>query len=150
MDVTTRIERALTQAVGSAEEAGLCEDVSNIMKQANPALPVLNAAGAVSLIETAALMDRCAVVLTNDSGLMHIAAARGRSLVAVFGPTVRQFGFFPTGSRAVVVEHPNLDCRPCTPIGLPSCPQGHFRCMNEIPAARVTEAARALMARSAV
>jgi heptosyltransferase-2 len=63
---------------------------------------------------------------------MHIAEARGVPVVAVFGPTVRKFGFFPRGARATVVEHPGLSCRPCTHIGLPRCPLGHFRCMKEI------------------
>jgi hypothetical protein len=65
-------------------------------------------------------MDRCMVVLTNDTGLMHVAAARKRKVVAVFGSTARQFGFFPFGTRSVVVEHPSLNCRPCTHIGRPA------------------------------
>jgi heptosyltransferase-2 len=76
---------------------------------------------------------------------MHIAAARKRPVVAVFGPTVREFGFFPVGTRSVVLERTGLECRPCTHLGLPSCPAGHFRCMLETEPAAVAGHARALM-----
>ena len=76
---------------------------------------------------------------------MHIAEARGDPVVAVFGPTVREFGFFPRGPRSSVVEHPGLPCRPCTHIGLSYCPRGHFRCMNEITPGAVTAAAERLL-----
>jgi heptosyltransferase-2 len=91
------------------------------------------------------MMDHCAIVLTNDSGLMHLAAARKRKIVAVFGPTVKELGFFPYGSNSVVIEHTSLRCRPCTHVGLPDCPEGHFRCMRDISAERVVDAARALL-----
>ena len=87
-------------------------------------------------------MDRCDVILTNDTGLMHLAASRRRPLVAVFGPTVRQLGFFPTGPASTVVEHPGLSCRPCTAIGRATCPRGHFRCMADIAESDVVAAAR--------
>jgi len=130
---------------GGAEEEGLCAAIVSGLRSAAPGAVTLNLAGKLSLLETAAAMDRCAVIIANDTGLMHIAAARGIPVVAVFGPTVRQFGFFPRGSRSSVVEHPGLACRPCTHIGLPRCPEGHFRCMNEIGAARVAAAAEERM-----
>ena len=105
----------------------------------------MNLAGKLNLCETAAMMDKCSVVVTNDSGLMHIAAARKRNVVAIFGPTVKEFGFFPIGTRSVVVENTELDCRPCTHIGLPSCPKGHFKCMNEISTEQVVTSANALL-----
>ncbi len=110
-----------------------------------PSVPVLNTAGMLSLIETAAAMDHCRVIVTNDSGLMHIAAARRRRIVAIFGSTVRQFGFYPPADRSIVVEEHGLECRPCTPIGRASCPRGHFRCMQDITPGRVSAAASAFM-----
>ena len=76
---------------------------------------------------------------------MHIAAARKRKVVALFGPTVRQFGFFPFGTASTVVEHPTLPCRPCTHIGLPDCPRGHFRCMRDLESGTVIHAATELL-----
>lgn len=130
---------------GSAADADLCSDTAKRLVSASPAVPVLNAAGMLSLPETAAAMDHCRVIVTNDSGLMHIAAARKRRIVAVFGSTVRQFGFYPPADRSIVVEEHALECRPCTPIGRPSCPRGHFRCMLDITPDRVSASASAFM-----
>ena len=88
--------------------------------------------GQLSLLQTAAAMEYCDVIVTNDSGLMHIASAMKKKLVAIFGSSVREFGFFPTGSGSIVVERASLYCRPCSHIGRNSCPEGHFRCMKEI------------------
>jgi heptosyltransferase-2 len=68
--------------------------------------------------------------------------------VAVFGPTVRQFGFFPSGAESRVVEREGLPCRPCTAIGRNTCPLGHFRCMQDIHEPDVLTAARALLNRN--
>ncbi|MFQ5798973.1 MAG: glycosyltransferase family 9 protein [Bacteroidota bacterium] len=103
-------------------------------------------AGRCSVLETAAAMDYCSAVVTNDTGLMHIAAARKRPVVAIFGSTVEEFGFFPYGTKSVVVERKGLYCRPCTHIGLPKCPEAHFRCMQEISASDVSRALETLLA----
>ena len=132
---------------GSAQETSRCAEIAAMAEAESPAVRVLNLAGSLSLLETAAAMDHCALVLTNDSGLMHIAAARKRKIVALFGPTVRQFGFFPFGTDSTVVEHPDLPCRPCTHIGLPDCPRGHFRCMKELESRTVLHAATDLLDR---
>ena len=130
---------------GAADERAMCESIEAIITRGHPRASVVNLAGRLSLLETGCAMDRCAVVLANDTVLMHIAEARGVPVVAVFGPTVRKFGFFPRGARATVVEHPGLSCRPCTHIGLPRCPLGHFRCMNEITPGAVIESAERVL-----
>jgi heptosyltransferase-2 len=127
--------------LGSTAERERCGAVEQMVRERAPSASVANLAGELSLTETAGVLDRCAVVLTNDSGLMHLAAARRRPVIAVFGPTVREFGFFPFRTPSTVLEHAGLHCRPCTHIGLPDCPLGHFRCMNEIPAEAAVEAA---------
>jgi ADP-heptose:LPS heptosyltransferase len=93
-----------------------------------------------SLLETAAAMQFCDVIVTNDSGLMHIAAAMKKKVIAIFGSTVREFGFFPVGTENIVIEREGLYCRPCSHIGRSNCPEGHFRCMNEIQVNDVVEA----------
>ncbi|HMK38104.1 MAG TPA: glycosyltransferase family 9 protein [Bacteroidota bacterium] len=131
---------------GGTDEKAMCEAVGTLIRAAHPRAGVLNLAGRLSLLETGCAMDRCAVVLANDTGLMHIAEARGVPVVAIFGPTVREFGFSPRGARSAVVEHPGLSCRPCTHIGLPRCPRGHFRCMKEITVGAVTDVAERFLA----
>ncbi|MDH4068882.1 MAG: lipopolysaccharide heptosyltransferase II [Ignavibacteria bacterium] len=130
---------------GSAAEADLCVGIEQAVRSRDGGIGVINMAGKTTLLEAAALMDHCRVVITNDSGLMHLATARKRPVVALFGPTVRQFGFFPVGSEHVVVQNKGLSCRPCSAHGTTRCPKGHFRCMNDISPASVIDAARGLM-----
>ncbi len=87
--------------------------------------------GEAGLRNVASVMERCSLFLTNDSGLMHLAASVGTPVVAVFGPTSRELGFFPTGPDDVVVEK-DLPCRPCSLHGGTACPERHFLCMDGI------------------
>ncbi|MGA9118083.1 MAG: lipopolysaccharide heptosyltransferase II [Bacteroidota bacterium] len=130
---------------GSGEDATRSRRIASNIREISPDVQVVDLSGICSLLETAALMDRCRIVLTNDSGLMHIATARARPVVAIFGSTVRQLGFFPTGTMQRVVEHPNLPCRPCTHIGRDRCPRGHFRCMLDLTPQNVLHAANELL-----
>jgi heptosyltransferase-2 len=94
------------------------------------------------LARAAALLGECAVAVTHDSGLMHLAAARGRPVVALFGSTSPVLGFSPRGEGHAVICR-DLSCQPCTVHGRESCPLGHHRCMTTIEvgevAARVLE-----------
>ena len=95
---------------------------------------VLNFAGKISLNRSASLVRDANVVLTNDTGLMHIAAAFQKKILSFWGNTVADFGMVPYQphpvSRRIEVE--NLKCRPCSKLGFQKCPKKHFRCMNEI------------------
>jgi lipopolysaccharide heptosyltransferase II len=101
-------------------------------------------AGRLKLIESAAALKRSALLLTNDSGLMHAGDALAVPLVAIFGPTSRELGFYPLGPRSRVVET-GLACRPCTLHGDQKCKKGHHRCMTEISAQDVIAAAREIL-----
>lgn len=90
-----------------------------------------SAAGGFGLQGTGALLARSRLLVTGDTGVMHMATGVGIPVLALFGPTVRAFGFFPYSSRAVVLER-NLDCRPCTAWGTERCPLGHHRCLRDI------------------
>ncbi|MGA9117178.1 MAG: glycosyltransferase family 9 protein [Bacteroidota bacterium] len=131
---------------GSADESGRCGRIAGMLAALAPGVPVLNCAGTLDLLETASAMDRCAVVLSNDSGLMHVAAARKRPVVALFGSTVREFGFAPYGTPGVVLERAEVRCRPCTHVGRAHCPRGHFRCMRDIPPGDAVAAANRFLA----
>jgi heptosyltransferase-2 len=92
---------------------------------------VATAAGGFGLQQTAALLRRSVALVTGDTGVMHMATGVGTPVVALFGPTVRAFGFFPYRARAVVLER-DLECRPCSSHGSARCPLGHHRCLTEI------------------
>jgi heptosyltransferase-2 len=90
-------------------------------------------------------MKMCKVVYTNDSGLMHLAAALKVPVMAFFGSTVKEFGFSPYNAKSFVLEIEGLSCRPCTHIGRKSCPKKHFKCMQEISPATAFNCLRKLV-----
>ncbi len=88
--------------------------------------------GKLSLLESAAALERCALFVGNDTGLAHIAAAMKRKVIVLFGPTVEEFGFYPYGTRSIVLSKP-LSCRPCTHTGKGECPMMETHaCMKRI------------------
>lgn len=84
-----------------------------------------------SLVEVGALLAECRLLVTNDSGLLHLSEAVGTPVQALFGPTVREFGYFPLLPASRVVERP-LECRPCSRNGKRSCHRGDQACLVEI------------------
>ena len=92
---------------------------------------VASLAGTLTLQETGAVIRRAEVLISGDTGVMHMGTGVGTPVVALFGPTVRQFGFFPYRSEAGVVEL-DLPCRPCSAHGSARCPLGHHRCMKQM------------------
>ena len=85
-----------------------------------------------SILQAAANMKMCKAIYTNDSGAMHLACAVKVPVIAFFGSTVKEFGFFPYKANSFELDVENLPCRPCTHIGRKSCPLIHFRCMKDI------------------
>jgi heptosyltransferase-2 len=89
----------------------------------------------------AAVLSRVSAAVSSDSGLMHLAAARGARVVALFGSTAPELGFAPAGEgHTVLCRHE--PCQPCTLHGREACPKGHFRCMRLITPEQVREALR--------
>src|SRR4030095_10766690 len=86
----------------------------------------------LNVLELAELMRRCVVVISGDTGPMHIAESVGVPIIMLAGSSVREFGFYPQSQNAIVLENNNLKCRPCTHIGRNECPLGHFKCMRDL------------------
>ncbi|GAG94077.1 unnamed protein product, partial [marine sediment metagenome] len=95
---------------------------------------VLNACGLYNINQSASIVKQSKVVISHDTGLMHIAAAFNKKIISVWGNTVPEFGMYPylpdPDSRIIRVE--NLKCCPCSKLGFKKCPKKHFRCMNDI------------------
>ncbi len=125
---------------GGREDRETCSFIHQKVQKEGDKERVTDFSGELSLLETAAAMQYCDVVVTNDSGLMHMASAMQRKIVALFGSTVREFGFYPYRAQAIVLEEEGVSCRPCSHIGRPACPEGHFRCMMNISVERVHDA----------
>ncbi len=107
------------------------KDIADLIHQAAEK-QVVNLAGQFSLMQSACGLAMMDVVVSNDSGFMHIANALHKPLVAIFGPTTEEFGFYPIGSNAMVIENKTLYCRPCSHVGPHTCPQNHFKCMMDL------------------
>ncbi|MEL6925346.1 MAG: glycosyltransferase family 9 protein [Bacteroidota bacterium] len=104
---------------------------------------VVNTCGQTTLSETAALIEHARVVLSPDTGVMHMAAAFQRPLVVLWGNTIPDFGMYPYYKRGVnhwkAFEVKDLPCRPCSKIGFDQCPKGHFSCMQQHSVSAVME-----------
>jgi len=98
-----------------------------------PEKEILNACGKYSIHQSASLVRQAKVLITHDTGLMHIGAAFQKRIISVWGNTVPRFGMFPyrPGKGSVQFEVKDLKCRPCSKIGHKQCPRKHFKCMME-------------------
>lgn len=137
-EACVRQHQAAVVILGDTSDAPLAQTLCQRLTT-----PVLNCAGQLSLRHTLALLQRCRLLLCNDSGLMHVATALKIPVVAIFGPTVQEFGFYPFRAQAHVVSR-SLPCRPCSTKGSRFCPRGHHACMQEISSQEVFAAAQRL------
>jgi len=104
----------------------------------NSPMQTVRADGATTLDETIRILDTCSAIVTNDSGVMHLASARRLPVVAIFGSTVTQLGFSPFGVPFAIAQA-DVACRPCSHIGKSACPRKHFRCMLDVTAPQVLQ-----------
>ncbi|MGN6249986.1 MAG: glycosyltransferase family 9 protein [Ginsengibacter sp.] len=92
---------------------------------------IYNACGKFSLNESADIIRKSSLVVSHDTGLMHIAAAFKKKTLSVWGNTVPSFGMFPYQTEYEIFQVNKLWCRPCSKTGFSKCPLGHFKCMNK-------------------
>ena len=127
--------------LGGDEDRAAGEEIASVDK-----VKVYNACGKFSINESADLVKKSKLVITHDTGLMHIAAAYKKPIISLWGNTVPSFGMYPYyGDRPVqhsILQINKLWCRPCSKIGYNKCPLGHFKCMNKIEADTVIETVR--------
>ena len=111
-------------------------------------IKVYNACGKFSLNESADLLQKAKLVISHDTGLMHIAAAYKKPIISLWGNTVPAFGMTPYYGNAMIpqqqLEVKGLWCRPCSKIGYAKCPLGHFKCMERIAVEEVLGAVGSL------
>jgi heptosyltransferase-2 len=112
--------------LGGKEDFEIGEMVSS--KSAN----AINLCGKYNLSQSASIVSKAGLVISHDTGLMHIAAAFKKDILSVWGNTVPVFGMYPylAGKNSHIFEVENLKCRPCTKIGYEKCPKKHFNCME--------------------
>ena len=114
--------------VGGPEDAHRGEEIAKACDK------VVNTCGKYSILQSASLVQQATMVITHDTGMMHIAAAFNKKIYSVWGNTVPEFGMYPylESEQSKRIEVKGLNCRPCSKIGYDKCPKGHFKCMQEI------------------
>ncbi len=110
--------------IGSKDEIEICNEVF-------PSKNGINLAGKLSLLESAAVIQKCDLMICNDSGALHIANAMETDVFAFFGPTIQSIGYFPFRKNDFVFER-EMECRPCGSHGGKSCHLKHHECMKKI------------------
>lgn len=119
--------------LGGPEDRGKAQGILERCKDET----VLDLTGTLNINQSASLISQSHALITGDTGLMHIAAALRIKVISVWGNTVPSFGmtpFFPDDLKhlARVIQVDDLGCRPCSKLGFPECPKGHFKCMMDI------------------
>lgn len=115
--------------LGGPDDANACD---RIVRSTNHPM-VLNLAGRLNFLESAALMREARMNYVNDSAPMHLASATDAPVTAIFCSTVPHFGFTPLSKNSTVIETTaSLNCRPCGLHGRRTCPLGHFGCAETI------------------
>ena len=127
--------------VGGISDTELCERIKNACASSK----VINSAGKLNFLQSAELIRKSKLLVSNDSAPMHLAVAMRTPVVAVFGATIPGFGFAPYGKFDRVIETLGLDCRPCAIHGGDSCPVKTFYCMKNISAEKVFAAVSDVM-----
>jgi len=108
---------------------------------------IYDACGKFNLQQSASLVRQAGVVITHDTGLMHIAAAFQKNIISLWGNTIPEFGMYPyvAPEKSYIFETKRLWCRPCSKIGYKKCPLGHFKCMQHIDVVAVAQKCNELM-----
>lgn len=131
--------------IGGREDAEMAKKIGLNFKE-----NVINACGKFNLSESVSILNQCEMAIAGDTGLLHIAVALGKPVVAIFGSTVPEFGVFPKYGKfktqpSKIIEVKNLNCRPCTKFGRNTCPKGHFLCMKGIESQKIFYAVKSML-----
>ncbi len=120
--------------LGDNNDAIVAEKVADVVGE-----NIFNACGKFNLNQSASLVEQARLVISHDTGLMHIAAAFKKQIISIWGNTIPEFGMYPylSHEKSEIIEVKDLKCRPCTKIGFGKCPKKHFKCMNDIDEERI-------------
>lgn len=116
--------------LGGENDKKLCEEIkSNCIQKNN----ILILAGQMTLLQSAAIMQKAVVNYVNDSAPMHLCSAVNAPVCVLYCSTIPAFGYGPLSDFAKIIEvEKNLECRPCGIHGYKICPQAHFNCALDI------------------
>jgi heptosyltransferase-2 len=112
--------------IGGKDDTVECEYIESHNEK------VFNLCGLLTINETAVVIKRASLLISNDSAPVHIASATGTAVIDIYGPTNPEIGFYPISDKSICIQNENLNCRPCAIHGGKACPTASFDCMNSI------------------
>jgi heptosyltransferase-2 len=112
--------------IGSKYDTVECEYIKSYNEN------VFNLCGLLTINETAVVIKKASLLISNDSAPVHIASATGTTVIDIYGPTNPEIGFSPISDKSICIQNKNLNCRPCAIHGGKVCPTKTFDCMNSI------------------
>lgn len=122
------------------------ENAVKIMRKLGIA-KIFNGVNKYGISQSASILKNADLVITNDTGMMHIAAAFKKPIISLWGNTIPEFGMTPyygnkelEQQNSTIIQVEGLSCRPCSKLGFDRCPKGHFKCMNEINEEKILKA----------
>lgn len=138
VEICNKIDKNIV-ILGGKEDSEKAEKIQQLTHKR-----VFNLCGKLNINQSASAVKQSRLVITSDTGLMHIAAAFKKQIISIWGNTVPEFGMYPFEQKELyeIVEVKNLKCRPCSKIGFSQCPKKHFKCMNEIDVERIVNFAK--------
>ncbi len=132
--------------LGGRQEIQKANDIINKSNSTE----IKSACGNIDIFQSSFILEKAATIITHDTGLMHIAAAMKKPQVVVWGNTIPEFGMYPYYGDEIIKWHSfeitGLSCRPCSKLGFPKCPKGHFKCMLDHDIASIADAAKSIIA----
>jgi lipopolysaccharide heptosyltransferase II len=126
--------------IGGPSDNDVCQEIEHQSK-------AINLCGKTTISQTLALLSKCKLLVTNDSAPTHFAGLMQCPIIAIFGPTVPEFGFAPRCKFDLVIQDEDLECRPCAIHGSRTCPLKTLDCMKNIKAEKVFDKAMAILTR---
>lgn len=126
--ICTKIDKPIL-LLGGPDNKEEAEEIKNAVGD-----KIFNTCGQFNINQSASLVKQANVILTPDTGLMHIASAFKKKIISVWGNTVPEFGMYPylPNPESEIIERKDLKCRPCSKIGFRECPKKHFKCINDL------------------
>ena len=129
-EIISKIDKPIV-LLGGPDDKKRGEEIIKLV----PKSDIINTCGELNINQSASLIRSSDVVITNDTGLMHIASAFQKKIVSIWGNTVPAFGMYPyipeNNSNYFISEVKGLSCRPCSKLGYQKCPKKHFKCMMD-------------------
>lgn len=125
--------------IGGKEDSDICNSITIEINN------IINTSGIFSLLQTAELIKRSSLLISNDSAPIHIATSMNTPVIDIYGPTTPEIGFYPLSEKSISIEIKDLNCRPCKIHGGNKCPVRTFDCMKNILPENIFRAAMEML-----